>query len=79
VPRIRRRSIRPCKILREKLGKDKTLRERQEKNESVALDILQRKGEDPTKTATDPTALTPDATSDTSGGGGEFMGDEEGV
>ncbi len=36
------------KILREKLGKDKTLRDRQEKNKSVALDILQRKGENPT-------------------------------
>jgi hypothetical protein len=33
------------KILREKLVKDKTLRERQEKNQNVALDILQRKGE----------------------------------
>jgi len=46
------------KILREKLGKDKTLRDRQEKNKSVALDILQRKGENPTTmTGTDLTAL----------------------
>ena len=46
------------KILREKLGKDKTLRERQEKNKSVALDILQRKGENPTTlTGTNLTAL----------------------
>ena len=51
-------ALKQRKILREKLGKDKTLRERQEKNESVALDILQRKGEDPTKlTATNLTAL----------------------
>jgi len=41
-------ALKQRKILREKLGKDKTLRERQEKNESVALDILQRKGENPT-------------------------------
>ena len=34
------------------------MRERQEKNESVALDILQRKGENPTTlTGTDLTAL----------------------
>ncbi len=46
------------KILREKLGKDKTLRDRQEKNKSVALDILQRKGKNPTTmTGTDLTAL----------------------
>ena len=46
------------KILREKLGKDKTLRDRQEKNKSAALDILQRKGENPTTmTGTDLTAL----------------------
>ena len=51
-------ALKQCKILREKLGKDKTLRERQEKNESVALDILQRKGENPTMlTGTDLTAL----------------------
>ena len=46
------------KILREKLGKDKTLRERQEKCESVALDILERKGENSTTLmGTDLTAL----------------------
>jgi hypothetical protein len=51
-------ALKQRKILREKLGKDKTLRERQEKNESVALDILQRKGENPaTLTGTDLTAL----------------------
>jgi len=51
-------ALKQCKILHEKLGKGKTLRERQEKNESVALDILQRKGEDPTTlTGTDLTAL----------------------
>ena len=51
-------ALKQRKILREKLGKDKTLRERQEKNESVALDILQRKGENPTTlTGTDLMAL----------------------
>ncbi len=37
-------TLKQRKILREKLGKDKTLRERQEKNESITLDILQRLG-----------------------------------
>ena len=41
-------ALKQRKILCEKLGKDKTLRERQEKNKSVALDILQRKGENST-------------------------------
>ena len=51
-------ALKQCKILREKLAKDKTLRARREKNESVALDILERKGDDPTKlTATDLMAL----------------------
>jgi hypothetical protein len=51
-------ALKQRKILREKLGKDKTLRERQEKNKSVALDILQRKGENPTTlTGTNLTAL----------------------
>jgi hypothetical protein len=51
-------ALKQRKILCEKLGKDKTLHERQEKNESVALDILQRKGENPPMlTGTDLTAL----------------------
>ena len=51
-------ALKQRKILREKLGKDKTLHERQEKSESIALDILKRKGENPTKlTGTDLTAL----------------------
>ena len=51
-------ALKQRKILREKLGKNKTLSERQEKNESVALDILQRKGENPTTmTGTDLMAL----------------------
>ncbi len=49
-------ALKQRKILCEKLGKNKTLRERQEKNESVALDILQRKGENP---MTCPTCLAP--------------------
>jgi hypothetical protein len=51
-------ALKQRKILREKLGKDKTLCERQEKNKTIALDILQRKGENPTTlTGTDLTAL----------------------
>ena len=51
-------ALKQRKILREKLGKDKTLRERQEKNQNVALDILQRKGENlTTLTSADLTAL----------------------
>ncbi len=42
-------ALKQRKILREKLAKDKTLRARREKNGSVALDILERKGDDPTK------------------------------
>ena len=38
-------ALKQHKILREKLGKDKTLYERQEKSKSIALDILKRKGE----------------------------------
>jgi hypothetical protein len=37
-------ALKQQKILHEKLAKDKTLRERQEKNQHVALNILQRKG-----------------------------------
>ena len=51
-------ALKQRKILREKLRKDKTLHERQEKNRTIALDILQRKGENlTTLTGTDLTAL----------------------
>ncbi len=51
-------ALKQHKILREKLGNDKTLCERQEKFESIALDILGKKGENPTMlTRTDLTAL----------------------
>ncbi len=46
------------KLTREKLAREKTLRERQERNQVAALDILQRKGENPTTlTSADLTAL----------------------
>ncbi len=51
-------ALKQRKILREKLAKDKTLRERHEMNQNVALDILQRKGENlTTLTSVDLTAL----------------------
>ena len=51
-------ALKQCKILHAKLGKNKTLREHQEKSKSIALDILERKGENPTMlTGTDLTAL----------------------
>jgi hypothetical protein len=42
-------ALKQRKILREKLAKEKKVRERQERTESNALDILRRKGDDVTK------------------------------
>ncbi len=41
-------ALKQRKILREKLAKEKKVRERQERTESNALDILRRKGDDVT-------------------------------
>jgi len=42
-------ALKQRKILREKLAKEKKVHERQERTESIALDILRRKGDDVTK------------------------------